>query len=446
MTEEHRLAAPIEVFRWLTVGKTFLKMQTNHGKRLIQLDVLRGLAILLVVGCHYSMSTEGRSAGRLQPLNDAFVRFGWSGVDLFFVLSGFLVGGLLFNELKKNGALDVPRFLIRRAFKIWPLYFAYIGLMIGYYAFKERSVGEALSIWWPHLLHVQNYYWLSGPRGHTWSLAVEEHFYLALPLMLWLATSWRITSGRTTGEARGATSSTLALLPILAFTVIIACALGRVWICLRDPQVAASPYPWIYTPTHLRVGGLFFGVLLAYWHHFEPHRLSFASKHSGKLLLAGVVLVAPLVVFPRSIHPLFAALGYDLVTLGYGAILLAAVYSDVEGRGLLSRFFGSFAARALAFVGVFSYPIYLWHLDAATNRINPITDRFLVPGNETRWLFFAAVHFLLALLAGIFWAKLLEKPSLVLRDRLFPRRSPAPLETSTPDETASETKRVAQPA
>lgn len=95
----------------------------DAGGRLIQLDVLRGLAILLVLGDHYATSVdESRlGAGHLQPLNAAMERFGWSGVDLFFVLSGFLVGGLLFSELKRNVRLDVRRFLVRRAFKIWPL-------------------------------------------------------------------------------------------------------------------------------------------------------------------------------------------------------------------------------------------------------------------------------------------------------------------------------------
>jgi peptidoglycan/LPS O-acetylase OafA/YrhL len=86
------------------------------SSRLSQLDVLRGVAILLVIGRHPVV--EATAAGRIAPLANLWYHFGWTGVDLFFVLSGFLIGGLLFAELRRTGRLNVSRFLIRRAFKI----------------------------------------------------------------------------------------------------------------------------------------------------------------------------------------------------------------------------------------------------------------------------------------------------------------------------------------
>src|SRR5690348_13300609 len=97
---------------------------TEIKSRMVQLDFLRGVAILLVLGRHSVISQ--RDAGFLRPLATAWHRIGWTGVDLFFVLSGFLVGGLLFKELRKSSHLDVRRFLIRRAFKIWPSYYAFL--------------------------------------------------------------------------------------------------------------------------------------------------------------------------------------------------------------------------------------------------------------------------------------------------------------------------------
>src|SRR5262245_48091619 len=90
--------------------------------RRLELDVLRGVAILLVLQHHPQLSPLWRS-GILQPVALSLWRFSWSGVDLFFVLSGFLIGGLLLDELRRTGTLDVRRFFIRRAFKIWPSYF-----------------------------------------------------------------------------------------------------------------------------------------------------------------------------------------------------------------------------------------------------------------------------------------------------------------------------------
>ena len=80
--------------------------------------------ILLVLGSHSSTLIEISKSGFFRPLANFFERFGWTGVNLFFVLSGFLVGGLLLRELKKYGTLDVKRFIVRRGLKIWPSYYS----------------------------------------------------------------------------------------------------------------------------------------------------------------------------------------------------------------------------------------------------------------------------------------------------------------------------------
>ena len=94
------------------------------GRRVLQLDILRGAAILLVLGRH-GIHDVG-DLGLLAPLVAAWSRFGWTGVDLFFVPSGFLIGGLIFAEIKSRNSLDVKRFYVRRAFKILPMYYVYL--------------------------------------------------------------------------------------------------------------------------------------------------------------------------------------------------------------------------------------------------------------------------------------------------------------------------------
>ena len=135
--------------------------------RLKQLDILRAVAILLVLGRHFDIFEPWHLGG-------------WSGVDLFFVLSGFLISGLLFTEFKSAGQIRVGRFLIRRGFKIYPPFYALTALTVAIKLLHDGNlrVSELLS----DLFYLQSY--IPGLWDHTWSLAVEEHFYLALPLVL----------------------------------------------------------------------------------------------------------------------------------------------------------------------------------------------------------------------------------------------------------------------
>lgn len=147
------------------------KAVNQPGKRNLQLDVLRGLAILLVIGRHMEVK---RPEGVLGVLADAWYKVGWIGVDLFFVLSGFLIGGLLLTELEKHGSIDILRFLIRRGLKIYPLYFVFMVYLIFMPAVKTAISGadifETLRIrWdllWPNFLFLQNYVG-GNPIGHT---------------------------------------------------------------------------------------------------------------------------------------------------------------------------------------------------------------------------------------------------------------------------------------
>ncbi len=132
-----------------------------------RLDILRCVAVLLVLGHHGFMEGLWREVG-------------WTGVDLFFVLSGFLISGLLFNEYKKTGGINLRRFFIRRGFKIYPAFWAMLlGSVLIAFAYHKHFYG---AYWLHEVLFIQNY--LPGIWRHTWSLAVEEHFYIVLPLLL----------------------------------------------------------------------------------------------------------------------------------------------------------------------------------------------------------------------------------------------------------------------
>jgi peptidoglycan/LPS O-acetylase OafA/YrhL len=374
---------------------------SQRAGRIAQLDFLRGIAILLVLFMHTLIQPE--SAGIFRPVSAALVHFGWSGVDLFFVLSGFLVGGLLLKEIRLRGSLDVKRFLIRRGLKIWPGYFA---LLLFAFAIEVRHTGTHATIRkiLPNLLHLQNY--LGTIRGHTWSLAVEEHFYLLLPLLL----IFLLATGR----------KTISALPVIAAVVAVIC------LSLRILVVTANPHgDWHMGETHLRLDGLLFGVALAYAHHFHADKFARFSSHRVLLSLGGLALLLPMFWFDSS-SAFVCTIGYTLLFLGYGLLLSVIVHIPL-GSGILGRIMASRIGQGVAFIGFYSYSIYLWFLDLAQDPLHHLlAHHFTRVSHSLLWLAGMSAYIALAVLVGVVMAKLIELPGLALRDRLFPARAVAP--------------------
>ena len=195
------------------------------------LDILRAIAVLLVLGRHGNGPTFWNNVG-------------WVGVDLFFVLSGFLISGLLFTEYKKTSGINWGRFFIRRGFKIYPSFYAMI------FATFVWQVAEHQAIRWkaylPEVLFYQSY---QSDRlwAHTWSLAVEEHFYIFLPFLLLLIL--KIQRKRNSADP-------FRIIPFVCAILAAACFLQRFYLAQASPDVQVS-WPSIIFPTHLRIDSLF---------------------------------------------------------------------------------------------------------------------------------------------------------------------------------------------
>jgi len=361
--------------------------------RLKQLDVLRAVAVLLVLCSHVP------SFAWLQ-------RCGWIGVDLFFVLSGFLVSGLLYSEYKKHGSLSPKRFLIRRGLKIYPAFYTFlIGAVVLMLLAKmevplDRLLAEAL--------FVQNYY--GGLWGHTWSLCIEEHFYLLLTGVLYVL--WRRAS-------RGA--SPFDVIPKLTLLLAIVLLAARILTFLL-----VTPYDFQkqMKPTHLRIDSLLFGVCLAYCHHFHYEKFTHVvRKNRLWILLFSLAALAPAVVFPVS-SAFMSTIGFTLLYLGFGGVLLLALYrSDSNVASPLRRLFGA-GGSLLARIGTYSYSIYLWHLVVASLGLALIRRTYtMVAGREQLHpLLQFAAYVVASVATGIIAAKLVEIPVLKLRDHYFPGR------------------------
>ena len=144
--------------------------------------------MLLVLVRHLAIC-PGETSILIRRAQEYLHRGGWVGVDLFFVLSGFLISGLLFTEHKKDGVIGFKNFIIRRGFKIYPGFWVMILLTLLLYSIDGNESKKYLPF---EILFIQNYF--PGFWGHTWTLAVEEHFYIGLPLLLIVV--YRFTGGR----------------------------------------------------------------------------------------------------------------------------------------------------------------------------------------------------------------------------------------------------------
>jgi len=376
-----------------------LVFRYDHENRSLPLDMLRGVAILLVLFRHNVIAPA--NLGALQFPAALLVRVAWAGVDLFFVLSGYLVSGLLFAEYRRHGTVDVKRFIIRRGFKIWPPYFVYLFFVAGWLAMKNHGVGPAIQAIWPNLLHIQNY--LFTPRIQTWSLAVEEHFYLLVSLAIF-----------TIVRARNP-DAYLRRLPAIACGALI-CLVGCRYHAYLRHGVAVNLYA-----THLRFDGLLIGTVLAYLTHFQPRLLAPMNRHPLKLILLGLVLAAPTLYLTPEANHWTVSVGLTALYLGLALVVLGFIHLP-ESNALWQRCFALAPAAALGHIGFYSYSIYLWHADLAKTPLRKILEHVHLQNLPPAvvWVGCMLIYILVATMAGVILSHLTEKPSLALRNHLFP--------------------------
>ncbi len=259
-TSPRSLTTPSERASGNWFGKALEDLKHRSPGSLPCLDVLRSAAILLVLSLHVGEFFPSR----IQNL--PFVFFGWSGVDLFFVLSGFLIGGQLWKELFSRGSIDIGRFILRRGFRIWPLYYAFILVVGGF----TLAAGKPVSAFVVDIFCVSNYFHHKIAGG--WSLSTEEQFYIFVPVLFYLGI--RLLPPRK-----------LVTLPILW---LLSAPLLR-WFTVRG-AAPSRILDLTYFPFHTHSDGLAAGLIVAWLVITKPALLKSRFVNNALACVAGLAV------------------------------------------------------------------------------------------------------------------------------------------------------------
>lgn len=371
-------------------------MITTPTKRLREIDFLRGAAIILVLLRH-------------KYLFQFATNMGWIGVDLFFTLSGFLVSGLLFKEYIKFGDINPKRFLIRRGFKIYPIYYLfYIPYLIPIILSNDFKIVGFLS----DMVFMQNY--VNGwgyAYAASWSLAVEEHFYFGLVILLW----WSIRYKKIVLDAPSEKVGISISFESLMIAILICCLLMR----LLSNLVFPDEFVRNTTMTHLRIDSLIAGVYISYLYYFKRNQLILKFKKYQKSLALVAILGLIWTPFFDPIPSFFVkTIGFTLLYISFGIILLYFILnSRINER--LDILFGAPVVNIVSKIGYCSYSIYIIHIlvNFTTYKIYESLD---LPYNHYVDFFMAGS---LSIIIGMMMTYVIEDYFLGVRNKYFPNRA-----------------------
>ncbi|MFZ0312633.1 MAG: acyltransferase [Candidatus Korobacteraceae bacterium] len=349
------------------------------------LDVLRSLAILLVFTAHYGAAFQ--AVPRVQAL--PIFNWGWTGVDLFFVLSGFLIGGQLWKEVDRTHRIQIGRFLLRRGLRIWPLYYAFVAWV----AF-EGLFGRSLSGLWSDVFFLSNNF--HNQIGGGWSLSTEEQFYIVAPVSIALFS--RIINPRR-----------LWILPVVGmFFVVISRALAI--------QYEAHLPSDLYKTMYAHSDGLAVGAILAWCSVYRPQVI----RSRWLRWSVCVALVAAAVGLHFLDRELFA---FTALALMFGAATLLGL--GLKRTPKLLDWHGFYIVSRL------SYGMYLNHF-GLLERASALLLGLRVKGGEPAFWILYLVNLMASIAIAFVTFQLIEWPFLQLRARWLASKKQPQMEAAEP--------------
>ncbi|MBB6501757.1 acyltransferase family protein [Pedobacter cryoconitis] len=360
--------------------------------RLHGLDHLRAFAIIFVFIFHY---------GRLFYAPQSLIsigKFGWTGVDLFFVLSGYLIASQLFTGILIKG-INLRIFFTKRIFRIIPVYLV---ILLLYFLFPSLREREALAPLWKYLTFTQNIgldLRNQGTFSHAWSLCIEEQFYLLFPLILWILVYFR----------------RINKIFILLLILFLSGFIFRLytWTNFVSPFKGTDIfwfywYKWIYYLTICRLDGLITGVLIAAIFEFKPvYRIRIQPFGNHLLIISALVLTAAFYLCENEGSFSASIFGFPLVSLGYGLMVLGALCPGSLLYNLRSR-----ATQKIADL---SFAIYLSH-----KIVLHLSQSVYLSLEKDSWMMFA-IGVLATIAVAYVLNVLIEKPFLRVRNIVIKR-------------------------
>lgn len=364
------------------------------ANKLYGLDHLRTLAIILVFFFHYYIVSDGQPEWLPNVAS-----FGWTGVDLFFVLSGFLISSQLFTQIKQGQVISFKTFFIKRFFRIVPAFLVTVAIYFCFPGFREK---EALPSLWKFLTFTQN---LGldikdfGTFSHCWSLCVEEHFYLLLPIILIVLQKSKLFSK---------SYWLLITLFLLGFTIRIY-SFNNLYLPKTEEENAwLYWYKFIYYPTYNRLDGLLVGVSIAGIYVFKPDLWNKLSKFGNQFILLSLCILTGAYFLCEDQQTFNASIfGFPLIAFGFGFMVLGAM----SPTSVLYKW----NSKTTTFIATLSFAIYLTH-KGIIHTTNKLLANLNIDSN---------IMLVICIFTCILGAYLLnltiEKPFMKLRNKIIER-------------------------
>lgn len=369
--------------------------ENYNNKRLYGLDTLRAIAIIIVLIYHYKVVVSSENIfGFMSQL-------GWTGVDLFFVLSGYLIGNQILSAFAKGQDFSLKQFYIRRFLRTLPNYYFVLAL---YFIFPFALSGTATAPLWSFLTFTQNLDLRAGETfTHSWSLCIEEQFYLIFPVIALLIAYAK----------RSVTLGWVAIIGAMLFAIGLRTLRSFNWYEDGQPAIPIQPFmEHIYYFSLTRFDELLPGVAIALLKNFHPDTYSKILRRGNLLLILGLASVSAMFYvyyhYPYGTSLLVVSVGYSLLAISFAALVLAAL----SPNSLLHRI----RIPGAASIALWSYAIYLIHKPLFLVLKAPLTEA----GIEINGWWGVAIIMAVSVFCG--WALyfFVETPFMKVRARFYP--------------------------
>lgn len=362
-------------------------------KRTYGLDILRAFAILFVVFIHGVPIFSGQATRRILSY------FAFDGVAIFFVLSGFLIGGILIRNIEKKGASfkTLLSFWIKRWFRTLPNYFLVLTLLVCILPFLYTGALHNPLPYWKYFLFIQNFH-TPHPNffGEAWSLAIEEWFYLLVPALIFILT----------GGFRIKPKNSILITSCL---VIVLVTSFRYYRYVHSPAIDYHNWDISFRKQVVtNLDSLMYGVLGAF---LAFYYLPLWTKHKKLLLIAGLIILVMQQFITVCVHGfgLYKCVFTFSVT-SLGTLLLIPFLNELKtGRGI--------AFTAFTYISLISYSLYLVHHHLLYDYfLNYLSHYF---SGTTLVIVQYSCYWIFSILLSTLLYKYFEKPTTRLRDKFL---------------------------